>query len=140
MFSSYASSFGRPRQMANLYHQVGVETGVASANPHRLVQMLYDGFLDAVKQAREAMADGRIEHKGRHIGHAARILDEGLKASLNLEAGGELARNLHDLYVYVSMRLIHANLRNDDAALEEAHRLIEPLGSAWSNIGPRMPS
>lgn len=140
MFSTQASSVNRFRHMAQMYHQVGVETGVASASPHTLTLMLFDGFVAAVKHARQAMADGLTQDKGRHIGRAARILDEGLKAALDLQAGGELAVNLRDLYDYAQVRLMHANRRNDDPALAEVLSLIEPLRDAWVSIGDRLPS
>jgi flagellar protein FliS len=52
--------------------------------------------------------------KGRAIGRAVRIVDEGLRAGLNLEAGGRLASDLHELYGYLNLRLTQANLRNDE--------------------------
>lgn len=140
MFNSQASSYGPSGHLARMYHQVGVETGVAAASPHALTLMLLDGFLNAVKHARQALSEGRIGDKGRHIGHASRILDEGLKAPLNLAVGGELARNLNSLYEYMLGRLLHANLHNDDAVLQEVIKLIEPVREAWVGIGPRMPS
>jgi flagellar protein FliS len=138
--SSFQASSGRSQQFANLYRQVGVETGVSAATPHRLVQMLFDGLADEIGHARVALARGQIEAKGRHIGRAARIVEEGLRAGLNLKAGGELAANLHNLYGYVVMRLTHANLRNDRQALDEVDGLIAPLRDAWATIGERLPS
>jgi len=123
-----------------MYHQVGVETGASMGSPHTLTLMLFDGFVAAVKHARQAMAEGRTQDKGRHIGHAGRIVDEGLKAALNLQGGGELAMNLRDLYDYTQLRLMHANLRNDDQALVEVLSLIEPVRDAWVAIGDNLPS
>lgn len=119
----------------NMYRVVGIETQVSTATPHRLVGLLFDALLEAIAQARGAIQAGNIELKGRSTGRAVRIIEEGLKAGLNLEAGGELATNLHGLYGYLCARLIHANLRSDDAALAECVRLIEPLRSAWQSIG-----
>ena len=141
MFSSpFQAAFGRPQQFANLYHQVGVETGVSGATPHRLVQMLFDGLIDEIASARSALLDGRLEAKGRHISRAVRILEEGLRAGLNMEAGGELARNLKSLYDYATVRLTQANLRKESEPLDEVARLIEPLRDAWNDIGDRLPS
>ena len=67
-----------------------------------------------------------------------RIVDEGLKASLNLSAGGALAADLSDLYAYVTLRLTQANLKNDAAALDECCRLMQPLRDAWSSIAPQV--
>jgi flagellar protein FliS len=134
MYTAAPSPFGRP-QAAGLYAAVGVETGVATATPHKLVAMLFDGYMTAMAQARGAMQAGNVEAKGKAIGKAVRIVEEGLKASLDTSAGGALAADLRDLYAYVTVRLTHANLRNDMAALDECQRLIEPLRDAWLAIG-----
>ena len=139
MFASPAYP-ASPRHQAGAYKQVHVTTGVDAASPHGLVAMLFEGFLTALAEARGAMQAGHIEAKGRAIGRALRIVDEGLNASLNLTEGGAVAADLRDLYNYITTRLTHANLRNDAAALEECGRLIEPLRSAWSEIAHRVPA
>ena len=139
MFAT-AATRNNPTAVTNAYRQVGVQTGVDNASAHQLVLMLLDGFLDSVAQARGAIAAGEIEAKGRAIGRAARIVEEGLKACLNLNEGGALATDLNALYAYVGVRLTQANLTNDVATLEECGRLLEPLRSAWAAIGPRVAS
>jgi flagellar secretion chaperone FliS len=135
MYSSpTAASFGRQPQFANAYRQIAASTGVADASPHRLVAMLYDGFMDAVAEARGAMRSREIERKGRAINRAVRIVEEGLRAGLNLAAGGKLAADLNDLYSYVTLRLTQANLRNDEAMLDECRKLLQPLREAWMAI------
>ena len=124
--------------VTNAYRQVGVQTGVASASPHQLVQMLLDACQDSLAQARGAIAAGDIAAKGRAIGRAARIVEEGLKACLNLDAGGALAADLNALYAYIGVRLTHANLSNDVATLEECGRLLEQVRLAWVAIGPQV--
>jgi flagellar secretion chaperone FliS len=136
MYPSMSSTFGRPRSSASAYRQVGVETGVSTGSPHQLVAMLFDGFMDALAQARGALQQGQIEAKGRAIGRAVRIIEEGLKAGLNVTGGGELAADLHDLYDYMIVRLTQANMHNDDKALEECRSLMEPIRSAWVAIAP----
>lgn len=135
MFSSTLSTpFGRPNAMAMAYRRVGVETSVESASPHQLVMLLFDGYMEALLQARGAMREGQIEQKGKSIGRAARIIEEGLKAGLNLRDGGELAQDLYSLYEYLAMRLTLANIRNDENILDECTRLVEPLRQAWRDI------
>lgn len=125
---------------SNLYTRVGVDTAVADASPHRLVAMLFDGFADAIAAAKGALASGQVEAKGRAIGRAARIVDEGLKANLDPVGGGALAADLADLYAYIGLRLTQANLRNDAAALDECLALMQPLRQAWASIAPRVES
>lgn len=130
--------FGRAGHLpqAQMYTRIGVETGVGNASPHRLVEMLFDGFVDALASAKGALQAGRVDLKCTAIGRAMRIVDEGLKAGLDLEAGGPLAADLADLYSYLTLRLARANLDNDAAALDECLSLIQPLREAWAAIAP----
>lgn len=81
------------------------------------------------------MERGDIAEKGRALGKAARILEEGLKAGLNMEQGGELADNLRNLYDFCIIELTSANLHNNEQKLIEVLNVIEPLASAWKEIG-----
>lgn len=123
---------------AGAYRQTSVHTGVEAASPHRLVAMLFDGLLEAMAQARGAIVARDGELKGRAIGRAVRIVDEGLRGSLDLNAGGALAADLHALYGYVAQRLTLANLRHDATAIDECRRLVEPLRDAWLAIAPQV--
>ncbi len=136
MFAHAAMHRTASSNFASVYRQIGVETGVASASPHQLVTMLFDGFNDAVAQARGAMHVGQIEAKGKAIIRAARIVDEGLLAALDVQAGGKLADDLMALYSYITRRLTEAHLNNDPAILDECVQLMAPLRSAWVAIGP----
>jgi flagellar secretion chaperone FliS len=131
----FASPFARAGAMNNAYRQVGVETSVEDASPHKLISLLFDGYMEAITQARGFMRAGQIEQKGKAIGRAARIVEEGLKASLNVAEGGALAQDLSALYAYLAQRLTLANLRNDEAMLDECVSLMEPLRQAWREIG-----
>jgi flagellar secretion chaperone FliS len=137
MQATHARS-NKPDALASAYRHVGIETGVSAASPHQLVSMLFDGVQDSIAQARGAIRAGDIATKGRAIARAMRIVDEGLHGALNAQAGGILARDLRDLYNYVTLRLTHANLNNDDAALAECAQLIEPVRSAWRAIGAQV--
>lgn len=134
-FAAPTARAARAQHIAGAYSQVGTHTAVAGASAHQLVTLLFDGWFAAVNRARGAMAQKDIAAKGRAIGHAARIVEEGLKAGLNLEQGGRLATDLRDLYAYVTLRLTQANLRDDPAALDECVRLMQPLRDAWVSIG-----
>lgn len=132
-FASFAGPAAR-HALGGLYQQVRVESKVDGASPHELVAMLFEGYMEAIAQARGAMREGRLEVKGTAIGRAVRIVEEGLRAGLDLRAGGSLARDLDELYSYLAMRLTLANLRNDEAALDECQRLMRPLHEAWLAI------
>ncbi len=135
MFNApYAPSATRSQQFAGSYHQFGNLGKVAQASPHGLVALLFEGYFAALNRARGAMRAGEIGAKGSAIGHAVRIVDEGLRAALNLSQGGNLAADLDDLYAYVCLRMTQANLQNDEAALDECMRLMTPLREAWAGI------
>lgn len=136
MFAPPAMSRHTSNALAGAYRTIGVETGIDGASPHRLVAMLFEGFGDAILQARSAMQRREIEPKCKAITRAVRIVDEGLRANLDIAAGGKLAEDLASLYAYVALRLTQANLRNDPAALDECASLMEPVRSAWAAIGP----
>jgi flagellar protein FliS len=117
------------------YAKVGVETGVLAASPHKLIVMLFDGAVVALRTAALQMASGNVPEKGKAISKAIDIIDNGLRASLNKEAGGQIAENLDSLYEYMSARLLTANLKNDSAILEEVQGLLVELRDAWNAIG-----
>jgi flagellar protein FliS len=116
---------------ARAYARVGVETAVEGADPRRLVLMLYDGALAALREARGHMGRRDTAAKVRAVSKALRIVDEGLAASLDESAGGDIARQLKDLYDYIGRRLALANARNDPALIDEAERLLGELREAW---------
>ena len=126
--------FGSSQQGANAYAKVGVETGVTSASPHRLIVMLYDGALVAVSSAMQHMKTGNVAEKGKSVSKAILIIDSGLRASLNKEAGGAIALNLDSLYEYMSTQLLQANLNNQPELLEEVYGLLLELKNAWDAI------
>ena len=117
------------------YQRVGVDTGVEGSDPHTLVLMLFDGALESIKLAQGHLAAGRVLEKGRALAKAARIVEEGLKASLDRRAGGALADQLARLYDYATLRLLQANLRNDNSALAEVTKLLADLRDTWARIG-----
>lgn len=118
----------------NAYVRIGVETGVSSASPQRLILMLYQGAIAAIASAQQHLRLNDVAAKGETISKAISIIEGGLKASLDLSVGGALAKNLSELYDYMVRRLLHANLRNDAAALEEVRQLLHQLMSAWETL------
>ena len=125
---------------ASAYRTLSIQGRTDGGNPHELIMMLFDGLLVAVGGARQSLARGDVAGKGAYIGRAVRILEEGLKAGLDIERGGELALNLRGLYDYCVARLTEANLRNDDAALADVIRIIEPLVDGWRGIAGAVPA
>ena len=135
----YSDSLFTPRRAqscsAAAYRSTAVEIQVAGADAHRLVTLLFEGFENSMAEAHGALLSGDTERKCVSLTRAIRIVDDGLRARLNLVEGGNLARDLDELYAYVVNRLLLANARNEPDLLKECMRLIKPLHEAWVSIG-----
>jgi flagellar secretion chaperone FliS len=120
----------------NAYVKTGVETGVPDADPHRLVLMLFEDALAAIAQARLKLSTGDVAGRGKAISKAISIIQDGLRTSLDMQKGGDLAQRLGALYEYVTIRLLDANLNARQEALDEAAHLISELHAGWAAIAP----
>jgi flagellar secretion chaperone FliS len=120
-------------QAAQQYSSLKTQTNVVDASPHRLIQMLFEGALERIAQAKGAMKQNQIARKGELISKAIQIVG-GLQGSLNDKEGGTLAANLDSLYDYIVRRLIRANLDNDPNILDECGRLLGELKTGWDAI------
>lgn len=109
------------------------KTVLATTDRVQIVLMLYEGALNHMKIARKKIESGDIMSKGKHFSKATSIISE-LSNVLDMEKGGEISRNLRNLYEYVLQRLLYANLNNDVSALEDSARVIETLKSGWKEM------
>jgi flagellar secretion chaperone FliS len=116
-------------------YQSYYEDELVDASPLKLVQLLYRGALDAIASARRFVRLGDIPSRARAIAKAMAIVTE-LSRSLNTEQGGEVSRNLAQLYGYVEKLLMQANFEQREKPLEEAERLLETLAEAWTALIP----
>ena len=112
------------------------ETGVKTASQGKLIVLLYQ---EAVKQLAKALsfigADNRvepgdIEKLNNCIVKTQEILTE-LMTSLDMEKGGEIAKNLMALYVFFNKELLDANIKHDRQKIESVHRMMSELTNAW---------
>jgi flagellar protein FliS len=116
------------------YQTVNTQAQAVDASPHRLIQMLMEGGLTRIAQARGAMERQQTALKGELIGKAIGIVG-GLREGLDLQKGGELAANLDNLYQYMLSRLLEANVKNDAVLLDEVAGLLRNVKSGWDVIG-----
>ena len=121
------------------YGAVQVATGVATADSTRLILMLFDGLLDSLVSARGHIEHGNIAEKGKALSRASRIV-LGLQGALDFNQGGDLARNLDDLYGYVTRRILQANVANDVEMIDEVRSLMLEIRDAWSSLPGLMPA
>ncbi|WP_101049385.1 flagellar export chaperone FliS [Macromonas nakdongensis] len=119
---------------ASAYRNVGLQTRAPQHDQHQLVTMMFESVLESLARARGAIEQGDTATKVQQVAKAIRIVQEGLRTSLDLENGGELAGNLANLYDYAVMRMTQANAMNDTRALEEVAQLIKPVAEAWQQM------
>lgn len=123
---------------ASAYQQVGVNSQVMGASPHGLISLLFHELIKCLTGAKTAMQSKDVPLKVRLMAKSARLIDEGLMSSLDTQAGGKLAGNLHRLYSYSLMRLAQANSANDVAMVDEVLGLLQPVMDSWDEIGKQM--
>lgn len=116
------------------YQAVRAHASVAAADPYRLVQLMLENVLQRIAAARGHLERNEVARKGEQISKAIAVIGA-LNASLNLEAGGEIAANLRDLYDYSSVRLVKANAANEAAGFDEVMALIRNIKEGWDGIG-----
>ena len=114
------------------YQSVAAHGGVAAADPHKLVMMLLDGALARIAQARTCGERGEKSEKSHHLQRALAIVGE-LRASLDLSQG-PLARNLDDLYDYVTRQLMLGQVTTDGRALAGASSILVEIRGAWAAL------
>jgi flagellar protein FliS len=109
------------------------ENRVVTQTPGRVVVMLYEGAVKFLKQAIREMEAGQYIEKGKSINRAVDIIQE-LNVTLNMEAGGEIAKNLRQLYAFMLDRLFQANIRKDAGMIRETIKVLEGLNESWKAV------
>lgn len=115
------------------YSNIGAQTQVTGASPHRLIQLLLDGALDRLAAAKGQMQRNETGNKAATISKVISIID-GLRMSLDHTVESEMSENLENLYDYMNRRLLISNINNDLQALEEVVGLLRELKEAWDAI------
>jgi flagellar protein FliS len=122
------------------YHAVRSHGDVAEASPTRLVQVMFEHILSnlAIAQGCMQRISGNLPYndivaKGKAIGKAVRLIGQ-LDATLDMAQGGQIAANLHNLYLYMLGRLTTANLNNDAAIVVEVAELVRKIKSGWDEV------
>ncbi len=119
-----------PNQALSSYQQMGAYGQVEEANGHELIRLLLETLSVRITEAKICIQEDDIGEKITRLTKALNILD-GLRMSLNIEKGGEIASNLDDLYDYMQRQLIQANAHNNISILDEVKGLVEEIKGAW---------
>ncbi|EEX67585.1 flagellar protein FliS [Vibrio metoecus] len=117
------------------YKKVSVDSQLSAASPHKIVQMLMAGAIERLIQGKAAMQQGNIPQKGERLGKALDIIIS-LRSCLSMEDGGDIAKNLDQLYDFMVNQITQANHKNDPQMLDDVIEIIREIKSAWDQIPP----
>ncbi|MGL5990449.1 MAG: flagellar export chaperone FliS [Plesiomonas sp.] len=115
------------------YKKVSVDSQLQSASPHKVILMLLSGAIERLVQAKAAIEMGNIAVKGERLGKAIAIIAN-LQSCLSEEEGGDIAKNLAQLYEYMQTQLLSANINNDVKIIDEIMILLAEIKAAWESI------
>ncbi|OLS63516.1 flagellar export chaperone FliS [Pseudomonas putida] len=118
------------------YQKISAQAQTSEASPHRLVQMLMEGGLDRVAQAKGSLERKDLAGKGIAIGKAIGIIG-GLREGLDRDNMTPELERLDSLYLYMTRRLSDANMKNDIAALDEVTDLLTTVKEGWDAVAPQ---
>lgn len=115
-------------------YQAYTEGKIFSENPLSLVIALYQGALDATRQAERCLKTGDIAGRSKAINKALGIITE-LLISLDHAKGGEISQNLKQLYSYMQVRLLDAHAKQQGEPIAEVAKLLSVLLEGWEGAG-----
>lgn len=119
------------------YRKTKLEAELSVATPHRVLQMMYEGLLERLAQAKGAIEIQDLAAKSERLSKAVGIIN-GLQMSIDKSADPEMGQRLSEMYDYMKQRLNDASLSLDTAAIDEVIELIIPIKEAWDNIPPEV--
>lgn len=118
--------------MANPYNNYQ-KTSVTTASREKILLMLYEGAIRFVMQAKVALNEKKVAEKGKLVSKATAILSE-LMATLDFKAGGQLAQDLENLYIFMIDKLIEGNINNNPECFDAVEKILRTLYSAWKDV------
>ena len=115
------------------YKALKNQKALDDASPHQLIDLMLSGALERVVSASGCMERNETSEAGESIGKAISIVDS-LRVSLDVEKGGDIAKNLGQLYDYITRRLLEASVSQQPKLLAEVANLLQEIKAAWDEI------
>ncbi|KGT89702.1 flagellar export chaperone FliS [Pantoea sp. JGM49] len=120
------------------YSAVSLESQVSGATPHQLIALLFEGAINAMRRAEIYFQTGNVARRGEMISRAINIIDNGLRAGLDHQVGGQIAADLERLYEYVSRNLLLASVNQSAESLPQLITLMVEMSDTWKAIDPQV--
>lgn len=115
------------------YKKTNLEAELSVADPHRVIQMMYEGLIERLSQAKGAIMRHDYEYKADRISKAVGIIN-GLQSALDNRSNPELGQRMFALYDYMKELLTKASVSLDTDPIDEVINLILPIKQAWDQI------
>ena len=120
------------RHIADVYKRTQVET----VDQKTLIVMCYDAAIRSLKLGKDCYLKKDFEEKAKQFNRAQGLISE-LLSSLNLDAGGIIARNLSAIYNFLLRHILDGDIRGDMKAIEDVIEILSELKSTWEEIGAK---
>lgn len=121
------------RNNLQAYQKIHRDSTLATADPHTIILMLFDGVLKSISIAKGAIERKELELKSTEITKAINII-RSFQYSLDKESEPMISKNFDELYIYCIDRLMDASTSLEQVALDEVVELLKPLRDAWRDI------
>lgn len=118
------------------YGAASLEAEIMTASQHKMTLMLFDGALKAMRKMAFNIREQDTEEKGKAVKKALDIIGNGLRASLDLAAGGEVAERLDIVYQYIEQKLLESHLKNNADEVDQLIDMLKGIRDAWEEIDP----
>ena len=115
------------------YGKIKDDTQTMYASPHQLMLMLFDGAIEAMSFTIGAIEQNNLAIRSKQSTRSITIIN-GMRECLDMQAGGELADNLHALYQYMAQELFRANFKNDADTIQNIQTMLKDIRGSWEKI------
>lgn len=117
----------------NQYNQIGAASALEDASPHRIIQMLMQKFIDHMSAIAGAIDRQDMATKGQLISKALAIVQH-LHQCLDMESGGDVAKQLSELYAYMQKELVNVNIKNNGELALRIKDVMSQIKSGWDEL------
>jgi flagellar protein FliS len=121
------------RNNLKAYQSVNVASTLATADPHQIITMMYNGLLESLAQAKGAIERRDLESKSKLMVKSTSIL-QALQGALDSDSEPEISKNFNELYGYCIDKINDANITLDTSSIDQVINFLMPIRDAWQQM------
>ena len=122
-------------KVAKAYSEIGLETSVKSSNPRELIVLVFERINDHLTLGKEDLIQGKPAIEA--FTKAVDLINLGLLATIDKDKGGDIAKNLEFIYLWVINKIIEARLNKAPEKIDEAMEVLRPIHDGWSALSDK---